>query len=494
MSGQGQLSNALRITEFNDFLSPSETCVLPMEGGALQTSGDSAPVAKLKAEPAGSVLAPIVPMEAPVSGSKRAKVTVSDCLACSGCVTSAETILLSTESVDLFRRFLLENPEERHEKYAIAGLSQQSVASLAVHYGMSLTSTARKVTTFLREELGFDAVIDMSFIRHIALLEASAEFIERYRSGKRLTVASACPGWVTYSEKTQELPVLDYMSKVRSPQGILGSLARSIRPKGDMRKVWVSTIMMCHDKKLESNRPELTAPDEDGVNRKEVDCVLTTGELVDLMNDRQFDLANAKESDLNETFNASDSNKFGVNVASGSGGYAEFVLRNAAKELFGVSLPKGPLITKKASKSGDLKTVTVSNKDGTEELQFATAYGFRCLQSVLRKMKRGQCPYHYIELMACPGGCNNGGGQMPLPENEDANEKAKSLKQQSAEHLERVNGMFSEAPEVLDPSMMASVNKMYDETLGGSVGSAVAKKNLSMSIVSRKSNTPSLSW
>ena len=135
---------------------------------------------------------------------------------------------------------------------------------------------------------------------------------------------------------------------------------------------------------------------------------------MDLMLENKYELESGVDGEFLSEWSASNEKKFGVNVASSSGGYAEFVLRRAASVLFGKDLPAGPLITSKASRSGDLKTYVLRDDDGVEKLSFATAYGFRCLQSILRKVRRGECKYNYIELMACPGGCDNGGGNCLL--------------------------------------------------------------------------------
>ncbi|KAI0564474.1 Iron hydrogenase large subunit [Gracilaria domingensis] len=403
-----QISNVLRITDVNDFLAPSTACVLPLEGGAQPSSNGKADVIKIGNEPAGSVLTPIIPTQTPISGVAKAKVTISDCLACSGCVTSAETVLLSNASLETFRSFVQLRDESQLKSFSVVALSQQSVASVAVHFGLQLTETARKLTTFLKQVLCVDVVLDLSLPRHLSLIEASKEFIERFRSGKQLTITSSCPGWVTYAEKTQGNVVLDCVSSVRSPQGMLASLAPYLRPPGEERITWVCAIMPCHDKKLEASRPEFVSEEDGERISKDIDCVLTTSELLELLEENQFDLPSAPETNLNSKFSASSTEEFGVNVGSSSGGYAEFILRAASKELLGVDLPVGNIITEKASRSGDLRTATVSNKGG-ESLTFATAYGFRCLQTILRKIRQGQCKYHYIELMACPGGCTNGG-------------------------------------------------------------------------------------
>eukprot|EP00177_Eucheuma_denticulatum_P006257 GFKZ01011403.1.p1 GENE.GFKZ01011403.1~~GFKZ01011403.1.p1 ORF type:complete len:507 (-),score=66.85 GFKZ01011403.1:1422-2942(-) len=506
MSSRSTFSNAIRITDLNDFLTPSATCVLPLDGGALPDTSKSDLTARV--EPPGSVLAPIVPVQAPSgTSSTRARVTVSDCLTCSGCVTSADTVLLSTESLDLLKEVMLSNPSQKRNLFTAVALSQQAVASIAVHFGLDLQTTARKLATFLRHQLQFDAVIDLSFARHFSLIEAAEEFVQRFQSGKKLTITSACPGWLTYAEKTQEDSVLQYISNVRSPQGMLGIVAQTFQLSGDQRQIWMCSVMPCHDKKLEAIRPEFAAENTEGVERREVSCVLTAGELVQVLRDKGFDMELAKEGVFDVPFGSKtgvesgvgekmSTDKFGVAVGSGSGGYADFVLRYAAKSVLGVALPDDPLKMEKASRSGDLQSITVSNQSGTRTLCFALAYGFRSLQSVLRKVRRGESPYNYIELMACPGGCNNGGGQLEM--GTSAETEGLSLKQQSNKHLGALNGTFNQAPKVQSPTAVDAVQRVYNEIVRGSPGSVESKRKLGMKIESRTAPpavTPaSLEW
>lgn len=486
MSNRGELSSALRITNVNDFLAPANACVLPIGGGALPS-------------PAGSVLSPIIPSETSEATTTQLKatVTVSDCLACSGCVTSAETVLLSTENTDVLRNFVQQRNKTNNSAnthFAIAALSQQSVASIAVHFNLSLATTAKRISWFFKHVLQFDAVFDNSLAVQVSLLESATEFIKRRHQGKKLTTTSACPGWLTYAEKTQDSVVLDAISSVRSAQGIVGAVAISLMSPDDERPTWVLSVAQCHDKKLEAIRSELTTSAGIDERKREVDCVLTTGELVDVMHQHSFDLSMSKEASLEDVFQLSNVSKpFGVAVGSGSDGYAEYILRRAARELLGVEVGPGEVHFEKSSKSGDVRVATVRTVDGSKQLRFATAYGFRSLQSILRKIRKGECPYDYIELMACPGGCNNGGGQLPPLDLE--REDARSVKQQNADHLEAVHEKFFEAPSFEDPQKVPGVHKLYKDHLGGDVGSALAKQRTRLKVQSRKEGTAaSLDW
>ena len=115
-------------------------------------------------------------------------------------------------------------------------------------------------------------------------------------------------------------------------------------------------------------------------------------------------------------------------AGSSSGGYLEYILRTAARELFNIhDVPADPSsaphnnarVIVKTGKNADVREYFLQGDDGRILLRFATAFGFRNIQNIVRKVKSGKCSYHYVEVMACPGGCVNGGGQLPNPNSEE---------------------------------------------------------------------------
>jgi iron only hydrogenase large subunit-like protein len=449
--GGARLSGALTVADVNDFLTPAAACVLPLGGGA---------VASVTPAPPGSVLAPIVPTASAdaAAAPATAKVTLSDCLACSGCVTSAETVLLSSANLDKVRATLLPPPPPapapapaRAGLHVVVALSQQAVAAIAVELGMALQAAAGALATFFTASLHADCVVDLSFARHLSLHAAAVEFVRRHRAGDEVVVASACPGWVTYAEKTQADGVLATISRVRSPQAIAGAVVPLLLGgEGGGRRTWLMTVMPCHDKKLEAARPGYASATTPG--RPDVEAVLTAGEVLELAEELGVDIASLPPTALDSRF-AAGPDGFGTATGSGSGGYADYVLRHAARELLGVELPGERLAMDKVTRSGDVRSITVRSGDGRKQLRFGTAYGFRSLQSVLRKVRRGECEYDYIELMACPGGCNNGGGQIPVA---DGDKKA------MARQLAAVEAVYATAPNPVRPLAVAGVAAAYE--------------------------------
>lgn len=358
-------------------------------------------------------------------------------------MTSAETVLLSSANLDAVRSTLIESsPAERAKLRVVVALSQQAVASLAVEIGLGLQACAEALAGFFQNHLGADAVIDVAFARHLVHAEAGAEFVRRYRAREGLVVASACPGWVTYAEKTQGEAVLGRISEVRSPQAVVGGLAGMVLGE-EGRRTWVLCVMPCHDKKIEAARFE-------EAGEREVGAVLTAGEVLDLAREMDVDLKEVQRGALDDRFSVGRG--FGTRTGSGSGGYAEYVLRVAAKEILGVEMEE--VAMEKVSRSGDVRSITVKSEDGKRQLRFGTAYGFRSLQSVLRKVRQGKCEYDYIELMACPGGCNNGGGQVP---EESGDKKA------MAAQLEEVEKVYMETENEATPMTVPGVVEVLKE-------------------------------
>ncbi|KAA8519196.1 hypothetical protein F0562_013452 [Nyssa sinensis] len=153
-----KFSATLRIGDLNDYIAPSQGCVVSLKGlKATTTKHDKSE----KLEKVGSVAEPLQ--------TEPVKISLKDCLACSGCITSAETVMLEKQSLDEF----LSNINKG--KAVIVSLSPQSRASLAVHFGLSPLQVFRKLTTFLKS-LGVKAIFDTSCSRDLSLIESCNEF------------------------------------------------------------------------------------------------------------------------------------------------------------------------------------------------------------------------------------------------------------------------------------------------------------------------------
>ena len=373
---------------------------------------------------------------------KVAKVTLNDCLACAGCITSAETVLVNQQSTEEFERMLhAAAATPSMFDLVVVSISAAARAALAVHSGLSLREAHGRLTGFLKG-LGCHTVLDCGVAADLSLLQTAAEFQYRYRAQMASSTAgataasslplpvlsSSCPGWVCYAEKMLGDPLLPYLSRVKSPQQIAGTLVKHAYAASRgvaAERVCHVTVMPCFDKKLEAARDDFFNPNAGASGCRDVDCVLSSGEVLQLLEQKGIaDLAAVAgcEPDVEPPLSGlvpgapseGGAPSFAYAAPGASGGAAEFVFRAAAKELFGVDLPDGVALPWRAGRNQDLQEVTLEH-GGATVLRFARAYGFRNIQNIVRKVKSGKSAYHFVEMMACPAGCANGGGQPRPP-------------------------------------------------------------------------------
>lgn len=306
-----------------------------------------------------------------------------------------------------------ETGDVENVKLIVFTVSQQPVLSLAKRYGLEVEACASKLSTYFKN-LGADLVLNTKIADDFALIEARNEFLERFNAeaiegSKHLPMlASSCPGWVCYAEKTHGNFILPYISTARSPQQIMGVLVKQLlaQTRGlPSNKIYHVTIMPCYDKKLEASREDFY---NEALQSRDVDCVITSIEIEQMLEKSGDELNNMTETTFDWPWSGKcpDTQIF-AHESSGSGGYSDHIFKYAAKRLFDeeiVALEYKPL------RNPDFKEV-ILERDGKILLRFAIANGFRNIQNLVQKLKRGKSVYHYVEVMACPSGCLNGGAQ-----------------------------------------------------------------------------------
>ena len=343
------------------------------------------------------------------SEKEKVQISLADCLACSGCVTSAETVLINQQSHEEFISFL-ESPG-RTGMGVIVSLSHQAIASFAAKYHLSFQETAERLSGLFKKTLGVDLVYDLTAARTLSILESAREFSAAWsKKDRRFPILnSVCPGWVCYIEKTHG-PLVSYLSQVKSPQQIMGSLVKN-KLISSIDSEWSSlyhlTVMPCFDKKLEASREYFV---DTKTGSRDVDCVLTPIEIEQLllMKNVTFDQLPRSSVDSFSSGNTPSGN-ITSHSGSGSGGYAENVLKIAAVELFTTEVES---LNYSVRRNKDFLEVDVIAPGQEIPFKFAVVNGFRNIQTLVQMIKRNKCPYHYVEVMACPGGCLNGGAQL----------------------------------------------------------------------------------
>ncbi|KAK4759709.1 hypothetical protein SAY87_022840 [Trapa incisa] len=456
-----KFSATIQLGDLNDFIAPSQSCIVSVKGRKLTP-------AKRTDQPEVYIAPKQVPAE-PVT------ISLKDCLACSGCITSAETVLLEKQSLDEF----LANINKGNA--VIVSVSPQSRASLAVHFGISSLQVLKKLVTLFKS-MGVKAVFDTNSSKDITLIESCKEFVTRYEQSKIIggengelplpMLASSCPGWICYAEKTLGSFILPYISSVKSPQQAMGTIIKNhVCQKMGLgpEDVYHVTVMPCYDKKLEAVRDDFvfevesqnSSQEKNVLRVSEVDSVLTSGEVLDLIKLKAVDFKSLEESPLDDMMINVNENGELFGVLGSSGGYGDTIFRYAAKNLFGRDI-QGPLDFK-IIRNSDFQEV-ILEVDGETKLKFALCYGFRNLQNIVRKIKSKKCDYDFVEVMACPSGCLNGGGQIkPEP-----GQTGKDL-------IQSLNAVYAQNVFVADPFVNPLVRRLYDEWLE-QPGSKKAKK------------------
>lgn len=454
------------LTDLNDFISPSQACIKPVPP-AKKTSENEELSVTLDNGSASSTSDPVT-------------ISLNDCLACSGCITSAESVLVSQQSFLQVKQVLQTKADaiaagKASPQTIILSVSPQTVAAIGARYSLSQSESMMAISRFLKR-LGVDYVFDTVLARDISLYECGREFLDFYASRaspEDVLICGACPGWICYAEKTQP-QLVTHLSKTKSPQQIMGTLVKYFFPQRVLNRavnpshIFHVTVMPCYDKKLEASRPDFF---DETFQTRDVDCVITSGELVQMIEESDESRAlffDSDNSNLDSQLSMVDSGHFGP----GSGGYLENTLRIAAKSLFNVDLTwdvSGELILSPLFQSTHQLTVQSQRNDDYQEyaliesgtqktlLHFAKIYGFRNVQTLVRKLKGKRTHYDYIEVMACPGACLNGGGQPRPP----ADSSITPL-----QNLQKMTEIYSETAKIL-PLTSPKVEEIYREWLGG---------------------------
>jgi NADH-quinone oxidoreductase subunit G/NADP-reducing hydrogenase subunit HndD len=284
------------------------------------------------------------------------------------------------------------------------------------------TQATGKMAAALRG-LGFDKVFDTDFSADLTIMEEGFELIGRIKNGGTLPLITSCsPGWIKFVE-TFFPKVLDHVSTCKSPQQMFGTVTKTYWAEKmgiDPRKIVVVSIMPCTAKKFEKERPEMKTAfhywqekmglkDEEAF--KDVDCVLTTREAAKMIREAGIDFANLPDEDFDKPLGEST----GAAVIFGAtGGVMEAALRTAYEVLTKKSLAK--LDFEDVRGLEGIKTADV-DIDGLI-LKVAVANGLGNARVLMEQVQKGESPYHFIEIMCCPGGCLGGGGQ-PISSNPD---------------------------------------------------------------------------
>jgi iron-only hydrogenase group A len=320
--------------------------------------------------------------------------------------------------------------------------------ALGEEFGLPVGTNVRgKMVSALRR-LGFDKVFDTTFSADLTIMEEGTELLQRIQNGGKLPLITSCsPGWVKFCEHNY-VDFLDNLSSCKSPQQMFGAVAKSYYPQQagiDPKKVFVVSVMPCTAKKFECDREEMVV---DGL--KDVDAVITTRELAKMIKQAGINFKELADSEYDELLGTSTG--AGV-IFANTGGVMEAALRTVADILTGKDLQAIEYSAVRGLEGIKEATVNVNGMD----IKVAIAHGTGNAAKLLDKIREGEATYHFIEVMGCPGGCINGGGQ-PIIMDKSKTQEVNQLRAASIYELDRtaVKRKSHDNPEI---------KKIYEEYL-----------------------------
>lgn len=335
----------------------------------------------------------------PMAGKSLSSVDCVFCGQCQAvCPTGALTIKSEVENV----WSMVTNPEI---KTAVQIAPSVRVA-LGEMFGLKPGENTIGLIYAALKEIGFDMIFDTNFSADLTIMEEAHEFVQRLSAGENLPLfTSCCPAWVRYME-TQHPDMLNHLSSCKSPQGMLSPVLKELLPKyfdGVTREnLKVVSIMPCTAKKVEGKRAQLRSNEQ-----FETDVVMTTQELGKMIKSAGIDFDTLKP--------AKPDSPFGEYTGAGtifgaSGGVAEAAVRTAYTFATGEELSDVDIKPLRGVDANSRTKDAVVDIKGTK-VKIRVVSTLKEAEKSLKEIKAGTADFHMLEVMACPGGCINGGGQ-----------------------------------------------------------------------------------
>lgn len=322
----------------------------------------------------------------------------SPCILCGQCVSVCPTgALMEVSEIDKV------DAAFKAGKYVVVQTAPAVRAALGEEFDMPIgTLVTGKMVAALRR-LGFKKVFDTNFGADLTIMEEATELLTRVREGGTLPMITSCsPGWINYAEYYYP-ELLDHLSSCKSPHEMFGAILKTYYAEQNGIKpedIFVVSVMPCTAKKFEKDREELQV---NGL--KDVDAVLTTRELGKMIK-RAGILFNRLPDEEFDNDIVGEYTGAGV-IFGATGGVMEAALRTAAYVLNGEELEHVELEDVRGMAGIKEATYTLGGMD----VKVAVASGMKNAKVLLEQIKAGTSPYHFIEIMGCPGGCVAGGGQ-----------------------------------------------------------------------------------
>lgn len=354
------------------------------------------------------------------------KLAESPCVRCGQCSAHCPTGAICENDETQKVWSLLQDPDT----YCVVQIAPAVRVAVGEGFGYPVGTNLTKKLYALLRRLGFKAVFDTNFGADLTIMEEGHEFVERFvhKKGPLPLITSCCPAWVDYLEKYYG-DMIDLFSSAKSPHEMVGALSKTYyaeKKNIDPAKIKVISIMPCTAKKYEISR----ASDMSASGYQDVDVSLTTRELIRMIRQAGIDFRQLPDesADLLLGEYAGAGTIFGA-----TGGVMEAALRTAYFAITGEGLKDVNFNAVRGLQG--IKETTVNVKGA--EVKIAVAHGLKNVGYIMNKVRKARqnnepLPYHFIEVMACPGGCVGGGGQPYMVNDEIRRQRAKGLYDEDA--------------------------------------------------------------
>ncbi len=340
-------------------------------------------------------------------------------------------------------------------------------ASLGECFGLPPgTRVTGKMVAALRR-LGFDTVFDTNFSADLTIIEEGMELLSRleravkFKEKVALPQFTSCsPGWIKFVEHFYP-EFLPNVSTCKSPQQMFGAIAKTYwaaKVGKRAEDLYVVSVMPCHAKKYEAERPEMRAS-----GCQDVDAVLTTRELARMIKEAGIDFLALPDEEMDPILGTSSG---AADIFANSGGVMEAALRTAWEVITGSKLPFEKLHVETLAGLKGIKEFAIQIKQTLPEWSFlegqtlrvVVASGLGNARTILEKIKAGEAEYHFVEIMTCPGGCIGGGGQPRITNDYVRQQRLAAI---YAEDEEKILRQSHDNPKI---------KQVYGEFLGAPLG------------------------
>jgi iron-only hydrogenase group A len=349
-----------------------------------------------------------------IATSMNKDLNFSSCINCGQCILVCPTGALHERT-----NFDLLNEVLNNQKIKVVAQYSHSVAvSLANELGLKSGKDISQYLNALLRKIGFDKIYYSSFGGDIAIHEQALELADIIKNGdQKPLISSFCPAWVKYIEQSYP-DLIPYVSRVKSPQQIMGALIKSNiakEEKENHEKIFSVSIVPCTAMKFEASREEMT---QRGVS--DIDLVITSRELAKLIQLYGLSIENIDPEMADEPFNNRSTASL---LTSVSGGLCESIIRSLYKNITGKNITKKKILALRTNKLIKKQSVNIDKTN----LEFVAVSGLKNAINILDDIRNKKSKIDFLEIMACADGCINGGGQPLCCNDKEIRARSKTI-------------------------------------------------------------------